>query len=118
MCRLEKAIELHVQESNDRQPGFLVVSAIVIAGLFAGCAGSSLRESTGEYVDDSVISAKVKTDLLRCPMVSGFDIHVETFKNRVQLNGFVDNVKQAEQAVKLAKEIGGVEAIENHLSIK
>jgi len=100
------------------KPQLLAMYSLVLAGLFVGCASSPQRESTGEYIDDSVISAKVKTDLLRCPMVSGLDINVQTFKNRVQLNGFVDNAQQAEQAAKLAKEIGGVGAIENHLSIK
>lgn len=100
------------------KPQLLSIYSLVLAGLFVGCASSPQRESTGEYIDDSVISTKVKTDLLRCPMVSGLDIHVETFKNRVQLSGFVNNARQAEHASILAKEIGGVKAIENHISIK
>lgn len=94
------------------------ISLMWFAAMIGGCAATPQRESTGELLDDSVISTKVKTDLLRCPMVSGFDIHVQTFKNRVQLNGFVDDISQAEQAAKLAREVGGVEAVENHLSIK
>ncbi|WP_454061460.1 BON domain-containing protein [Candidatus Nitrospira salsa] len=96
----------------------LAMSSLALAGLFVGCAATPYQESTGEYIDDSVISAKVKTDLLRCPMVSGLDIHVQTFKKRVQLSGFVNNARQAEHAATLAKEIGGVGAIENHISIK
>lgn len=91
---------------------------MLCAAMIGGCAATPQRESTGELVDGSVISTKVKTSLLRCPLVSGFDVHVETFKNRVQLNGFVDDIAQAEQAEKLAREIGGVGAVENHLSIK
>ncbi len=91
---------------------------ILIAALVGGCAATPHRESTGEYIDDSVISTKVKTDLLRCPMVNGLDVQVETFKHRVQLSGFVNDVQQAEQAARLAREIGGVKAVENHLSIK
>ncbi len=90
----------------------------IVCILSMGCAATPKQESTGEYIDDSVISAKVKTALLRCPMVSGFHIHVNTFKGRVQLNGFVDSVKQVKQAVNLTKEVGGVGAVENHLSIK
>jgi hyperosmotically inducible protein len=93
--------------------GFILITAIL-----GGCAATPHRESTGEYIDDSVISAKVKTDLLRCPMVNGLDVQVETFKHRVQLSGFVNDMNQAEQASKLARQISGVKAVENHLSIK
>lgn len=83
-----------------------------------GCAGTPLHESTGEYLDDSIITTKVKTALLRCPLVSGTDVHVETFKNRVQLSGFVDEMRQAEQAIFLSREVEGVGVVENRLSIK
>ncbi len=83
-----------------------------------GCASTPLHESTGEYLDDSIITTKVKTALLRCPLVSGTDVHVETFKNRVQLSGFVDELRQAEQAIFLSREVEGVGVVENRLSIK
>ena len=83
-----------------------------------GCASTPLHESTGEYIDDSVITTKVKTALLRCPLVSGTDVHVETFKHRVQLSGFVDKMRQAEQAIILSREVEGVGLVENRLSIK
>jgi osmotically-inducible protein OsmY len=83
-----------------------------------GCASTHLHESTGEYVDDSVITTKVKTALLRCPMVSGTAVHVETFKNRVQLSGFVDEMEQMEQAINLSREIEGVGLVENRMSVK
>jgi osmotically-inducible protein OsmY len=72
----------------------------------------------GEYLDDSVITTKVKTALLRCPLVSGVDIHVETFKNRVQLSGFVDRMREAEQAGMLTREVEGVGLVENRISVK
>ena len=106
------------KELDSIRRAFFGVNFVLVAATLVGCAATPIRESTGEYIDDSVISAKVKTSLLRCPMVSGFDIHVHTFKSRVQLNGFVDSVKQVEQAGNLAKEVGGVEAVENYLSIK
>lgn len=83
-----------------------------------GCASTPLHESTGEYLDDSIITTKVKTALLRCPLVSGTDVHVETFKNRVQLSGFVDELRQAEQAIFLSREVEGVGVVENRLIIK
>lgn len=86
--------------------------------LMLGCAGGPQSESFGEYVDDSVISTKVKTALLRDPEVSGMDINVTTFKGRVQLNGLVNDAQQIEQATQLAREVNGVVAVENNLSIK
>ena len=93
--------------------GFTIVAAISM-----GCAGSPLHESTGEFLDDSVITSKVKTALFRCPLVSGVDVHVETFKNRVQLSGFVEGARQVQQAVILTREVEGVGLVENRMSIK
>lgn len=90
----------------------------VLLMISMGCASTALHESTGEYIDDSVITTKVKTALLRCPLVSGTDVHVETFKNRVQLSGFVDELRQVEQAISLSREVEGVGVVENRLSIK
>lgn len=91
---------------------------IMLLMISMGCASTPLQESTGEYLDDSIITTKVKTALLRCPLVSGTDVHVETFKNRVQLSGFVDELRQAEQAIFLSREVEGVGVVENRLSIK
>lgn len=91
---------------------------IMLLMISMGCASTPLHESTGEYLDDSIITTKVKTALLRCPLVSGTDVHVETFKNRVQLSGFVDEMRQAEQAIFLSREVEGVGVVENRLSIK
>lgn len=94
------------------------IGGIILMMMGMGCASTPLHESTGEYFDDSVITTKVKTALLRCPLVSGTDVHVETFKNRVQLSGFVDEMRQAEQAIILSREVEGVGLVENRMSIK
>lgn len=97
----------------------LLMAGVTLVGMISmGCASSPLHESTGEYIDDSVITTKVKTALLRCPLVSGTDVHVETFKNRVQLSGFADETKQIEQAVILTRDIEGVGSVENRISVK
>lgn len=98
--------------------GLLMVGFTIVVTISMGCASSPLHESMGEYLDDSVITTKVKTALLRCPLVSGVDIHVETFKNRVQLSGFVDRMREAEQAVMLTREVEGVGLVENRMSVK
>ncbi|GJL48848.1 BON domain-containing protein [Candidatus Nitrospira salsa] len=96
----------------------LLSSILIAANALMGCAGGPQSESFGEHIDDSVITSKVKTSLLRDPEVSGFDISVSTFKGRVQLNGLVDNADQVEKASQLAREVGGVGSVENNLSIK
>lgn len=95
-----------------------VVACLFLVSLMVGCAGGPQKESFGEHIDDSVITTKVKTALLSDPEVSGMDINVTTFKGRVQLNGLVNNAQQIDQAARLAREVGGVMAVENNLSIK
>ena len=95
-----------------------LLASLFIVTVTLGCAGGPQSESFGEHVDDSVITTKVKTALLSDPEVSGLDVNVTTFKGRVQLNGLVDNAQQIEQAARLAREVKGVVAVENNLSIK
>jgi osmotically-inducible protein OsmY len=106
------------EETDTMQTGLLMAGVTIVATIFMGCAGSPLHESIGEYLDDSVITTKVKTVLLRCPLVSGVDVHVETFKNKVQLSGFVDGMREVEQAVILTREVEGVGLVENRMSVK
>jgi hyperosmotically inducible periplasmic protein len=95
-----------------------LLACLFLVLLVVGCAGGPQSESFGEHIDDSVITSKVKTALLSDPEVSGMDINVTTFKRRVQLNGLVNNAQQIEQATQLARQVGGVVAVENNLSIK
>src|ERR671915_239495 len=82
----------------------LALCLILVVG-FLGCAGSRTRASTGEYVDDSVLSTKVKTALHADEDVSGFQVNVETFKGVVQLSGFVDTAAQAQKAEQIARNV-------------
>jgi hyperosmotically inducible periplasmic protein len=94
-----------------------IVSAIVImAGV--GCAGSPMRESTGEYVDDTAITTKVKAKFAGDKAVSVFDIHVETFKGVVQLSGFVASQQEETRAVELARSVPGVKGVEDNIRVK
>jgi hyperosmotically inducible protein len=96
----------------------LLMGILVLPLMAIGCSGGPDSPSFGEHIDDSVITSKVKTKLLRDPQVSGLDISVDTFKGRVALNGFVDNQSQIEQAVRLAREVQGVRTVENNLTVK
>lgn len=95
----------------------LALCLILVLGLL-GCAGSRTRASTGEYIDDSAISTKVKTALHADEDVSGFQVNVETFKGVVQLSGFVDTAAQAQKAEQIARRVEGVEEVRNNLTVK
>jgi osmotically-inducible protein OsmY len=97
--------------------------ACFIIGLFlvvviAGCAGSRHQESTGDYIDDSAITAKVKAEIFNDPMLKVFQISVESFKGIVQLSGFVDSAGASTRATEVAKSVGGVHAVKNNLIVK
>lgn len=84
----------------------------------SGCASTATSESTGEYIDDSAITAKVKTALLADKTVSGMAVKVVTFKGVVQLSGFVDTETERQQAEILAAAVSGVKSVENKISVK
>lgn len=86
--------------------------------LTTGCAGSRYQRSTGTYVDDKAVTAKVKTELFKDPMVSGFDVNVTTYRGEVQLSGFVDNAEQKERAAAVARTVPGVDMVVNNLELK
>jgi osmotically-inducible protein OsmY len=81
---------------------------------------SSIRkhESTGQYVDDSVITTKVKTQLANDDFLKSFQISVETYKGVVQLSGFVDSKAAADKARQIASDVGGVKSVKNNLIVK
>ena len=84
----------------------------------SGCAGTATRSSTGEYIDDSAITAKVKTAFIGDPVVKALDVHVETFKGVVQLSGFVNSQEQKNRAEQIARSTSGVTNVTNNISIK
>ncbi|MGR8940676.1 MAG: BON domain-containing protein [Gammaproteobacteria bacterium] len=86
--------------------------------LLAGCSGSRMHESTGEYFDDVMLTSKVKASILGDAKVKFLQIHVETFKGVVQLSGFVDSQAAADQAVHLARTVRGVKQVNNSLIVK
>jgi osmotically-inducible protein OsmY len=83
-----------------------------------GCASTPTSESTGQYVDDSAITTKVKAALLDDPALKSNEITVQTFKGRVQLSGFVRSRENIEQAVADARAVKGVQAVENDMQLR
>lgn len=99
-----------------RLVGFFVI-LMFIAG-FAACASMSKQESTGEYVDDSVITTKVKSLLADDNFLKSFQIGVETYKGIVQLSGFVNTQTAVDKAGEIARSVKGVKAVKNDLLVK
>lgn len=95
---------------------FLSLALITVAG--SGCASSSTQESMGEYVDDSVITAKVKAAIFDHPSLKSAEINVETFKGVVQLSGFVNSQADINTAVGLVRAINGVQSVKNDMRLK
>jgi len=94
------------------------VSAIFLAIILAttlGCAANLPKESAGEYIDDAVITTKVKAAILDRPTLKTFDIHVETFKGVVYLRGIVTSQAAIDEAVKVARGISGVKSVKNDM---
>jgi hyperosmotically inducible protein len=98
-----------------KQRNYLFPVMILIANLLLGCAGTSTQESTGEYLDDSAITAKVKSAFVADKQVKALDIQVATFKGTVQLSGFASSQQEIDQAVKLAREVPGVKSVKNDI---
>jgi len=92
-----------------------VAIALVCA---VGCAPSTQHEGTGEYVDDSVITAKVKAAVLKEDTLKSAEINVETFKGVVQLSGFVNSQADINKAAQLARGINGVTSVKNDMQVK
>lgn len=95
---------------------FLVCIALVTA--FLGCASTPTRESSGQYVDDSAITTKVKAAIFNEPTLKVFQINVKTFKGEVQLSGFVDSSQSASKAGEVARDVTGVKSVKNDLIVK
>lgn len=94
------------------------LACLVLITLFVGCASTRTKEGTGEYVDDSVITTKVKSAIFSDPDLKVFQINVETFKGVVQLSGFVNSAQSVTKAGEVARGIKGVTGVKNDLIVK
>jgi len=91
---------------------------LMLIATFMACASTSKQESTGEYVDDSVITTKVKSLLAADDFLKSFRISVETYKGTVQLSGFVGSEKAVDKAIQIARSVKGVRSVKNSLIVK
>jgi osmotically-inducible protein OsmY len=96
----------------------LALGAAGVLSIPTGCAGTATKQSTGEYVDDASITAKVKTAFVKDPVVKALQVDVTTFKGNVQLSGFVDTAEQKSRAAQLAASVPGVRDVVNNITVK
>jgi len=93
---------------------FLAVTLMSVVG----CASTPKQAGTGEYIDDSVITSKVKAAILNEPTLKVAEINVETFKGIVQLSGFVSSPAAANEAIAVARGVAGVKSVKNDMRVK
>jgi osmotically-inducible protein OsmY len=101
-----------------KQHSLIVILAAGLATSAAACAATPTRESTGGYVDDSTITAKVKTGLAEDNKVSASAVNVQTYKGVVDLSGFVNSRSEISEARLVAGQVNGVKAVHDNLIVK
>ena len=99
-------------------PWFRYLICVSLITLFLGCAATQQHESTGQYIDDSVITSKVKAAILDEPSLKVFQISVTTYQGVVKLSGVVHSVQMVKKAGEVAGTVGGVKEVKNELVVK
>jgi osmotically-inducible protein OsmY len=102
------------QFSKFLSAAFLAVTLVSVVG----CASTKSTEGTGEYIDDSVITTKVKAAIFNEPTLKSAEINVETYKGVVQLGGFVNSQADINKAVEIARSVKGVTSVKNDMRLK
>jgi hyperosmotically inducible protein len=100
--------------SKTLSAAFLAISLVSVVG----CASTSQQEGTGQYIDDTVITTKVKAAIFDDPTTKASEINVETYKGVVQLSGFVISQDAANRAIELARGVKGVKSVKNDMRLK
>ncbi len=97
---------------------FAAIASALLMATALGCASTAKHEGTGEYVDDTVITTKVKTAIFREPTLKSAEINVETFKGVVQLSGFVSSTAAEDTAIAVARSVEGVKSVKHAMRLK
>jgi osmotically-inducible protein OsmY len=98
--------------------GFGTVLTAILLTFLLGCAATPTREGTGEYVDDTVITTKVKAAIFNEPTLKSAQINVETFRGTVQLSGFVSSRADINRAAEVARGVPGVKSVKNDMRLR
>ena len=97
---------------------YIVWPLLIPLLITAGCASTAKKEGVGEYIDDSVITTRVKAAILNEDSLKVAEINVETFKGVVQLSGFVSSIAAEKRAVTVARNVGGVKSVKDDMRVK
>jgi len=100
--------------SRTLSAAFLAIALVSVVG----CASTSQSQGTGEYIDDALITTKVKAALFDEPVIKAHEINVETFRGVVQLSGFVSSQSEVDRAVEVARGVSGVTSVKNDMRLK
>lgn len=95
-----------------------MLAVAMLMALLVGCASTESRSGTGEYIDDTVITSKVKAAIFNDSTLKSAEINVETYKGVVQLTGFVSSQANIDRAVRLARDVEGVKSVRNGMELK
>jgi osmotically-inducible protein OsmY len=94
------------------------IAGALLMATALGCASTAKQEGSGEYVDDTVITGKVKAAIFNEPTLKSAEINVETFKGVVQLSGFVSSQVAVNKAVEITRTVAGVKSVKNDMRLK
>ena len=100
------------------RPMVRTLLVLLALAMIAGCASTRTQESAGQYTDSSVITAKVKAAIFDDKALKVYDINVETFKDVVQLSGFVNSAEIKNRAGVVASAVSDVRSVKNDLVVK
>ncbi|MEO8135085.1 MAG: BON domain-containing protein [Betaproteobacteria bacterium] len=103
--------------TNNLKRASTLLAALALTAM-VGCAATRTQESTGQYVDDTALTTKVKAAIFNEPTLKSAEINVETFKSRVQLSGFVGSQTAIDKAVFVAQNVAGVGSVKNDMRLK
>lgn len=95
-----------------------LMACFALITAFMGCAASQKHESTGQYLDDSVITTKVKAAIFNEETLKTLQINVKTYQGVVQLSGFVDSAQSVTKAGEVARQVENVVSVKNDLIVK
>jgi osmotically-inducible protein OsmY len=101
-----------------KRAAFLLLATASVFAAISGCASTATQESTGQYMDDTAITTKVKAAIFKDDVLKSAEINVETFKGVVQLSGFVGAQPDMQRAVSLAQAVSGVRSVKNDMRLK
>lgn len=101
-----------------RQNTAALILAALMASMVVACSSTPTQQSTGQAIDDGVVTAKVKAALIEDPVTKAHQINVETFKGQVQLSGFVESDEARTRALQLARDVEGVKKVKDALEVR